>query len=321
MQIAASITLVVALIIWVAIVGNFFSLTGSDAAGNGLTQAFCGIGIALLWILMAVLLFMAASTGRLPGWMKLAALLLHPASCAAAFAVLGLLSGNHTSKWMIAVPIAVPAIFLGIAVWTILFKQTFADSGQAGIAAWGFVLVLSMLPWPRVFQVPGETRERNAKWQALQEQNRVAFQKLTPESPVREWAKLTDARNEFSGQAVEAIRVHPRRAAEIAQMLREGDDTLLPLLWNLGVEDDAAELREPVRAVLLRKAEGFRPSASIKKYKDIRMQVDELENTLGWIAEHPRWDLKDVLHAFESMIRAYPDGPNDGALVLARLRR
>jgi hypothetical protein len=320
MQIAASIALAFALIIWLAVVGNFFSLTSSDAAGNGLTQAFCGIGIVLLWILMAALLFMAGSTGRLPGWMKFAALLLHPASCAAAFAVLGLLSSKNASQWMIAVPIVVPAIFLGIAAWTILFKQTLPDGGQAGIAAWGVVLLLSMLPWPRVFQIPGEKRAKDAAWQAKQAQNQAAFEKLTAESPVRDWAKLTSAQNEYSGQAVEAIRAHPRKSAEIAQMLREGDDTLLPLLWNLNVEDSAAELSEPVRTVLLRKAEGFRPSANVKRYREIRVQVDQYENTLGWLAEHPDWEMRDVLDAFESMIRAFPDGPNDGALVLARIR-
>jgi hypothetical protein len=222
---------------------------------------------------------------------------------------------------MIVVPVVVPAIFLGIAVWTVLFKQTLLpDGGQSGIAAWAIVLLLSMLPWPRVFQIPGEKRARDAAWQARQAQNQAAFQKLTPDSPVREWAKLAHAQNEYSGHAVEAIVAHPRKSAEIAQMFRDGDDTLLPLLWNLGLEDSAGELREPVRAILLRKAAGFRPSAGIRKYREIRMQVDEYENTLGWLAEQPDWEMREVLDAFASMIQAYPDGPNDGALVLARIR-
>jgi hypothetical protein len=68
------------------------NLTGSDAAGNALGQAYAAIAIILLWTLLTILALTARAKGAMPKLAFLAAILLIPASGFVAMDVLELLT-------------------------------------------------------------------------------------------------------------------------------------------------------------------------------------------------------------------------------------
>ena len=57
---------IIALLLWALQLALLHDLTGSDAAGNALTQAYGAIAIILLWVLLAVLALMAFFKGAMP---------------------------------------------------------------------------------------------------------------------------------------------------------------------------------------------------------------------------------------------------------------
>src|SRR4051794_31116122 len=71
--------------VWVLALATLSDLSGSDAAGNGLAQAFGAVELVVLWGLLAVLVLIAALKGAMPPAAKLAALVLVPATGVAAF--------------------------------------------------------------------------------------------------------------------------------------------------------------------------------------------------------------------------------------------
>ncbi|HUQ83094.1 MAG TPA: hypothetical protein VM076_18225 [Gemmatimonadaceae bacterium] len=87
-----TIVLVLALVLWAATVANALTIKSSDAAGNALSQAFGALMAIALFVLLAVLLVLAAVRGAMPGWMRIAAIVLVPASGAATIAAVEILS-------------------------------------------------------------------------------------------------------------------------------------------------------------------------------------------------------------------------------------
>src|SRR5262249_55204322 len=100
-----SIVLLVALALWAGTVGTLATLNDSDTAGNAMSQAFGVFFTIGLWILLAVLMIIAAVKGQMPSWTKLAALFLLPASGIAALVAGDLLKDRLDSpaRWPIVV--------------------------------------------------------------------------------------------------------------------------------------------------------------------------------------------------------------------------
>ena len=67
-------------LLWVPMNATLTSLTGSDAAGNGIAQAYAGISIALVWGVLGLLVMIAVFKGRMPIPERVAVLVLVPAS-------------------------------------------------------------------------------------------------------------------------------------------------------------------------------------------------------------------------------------------------
>src|SRR5215831_6217019 len=93
--------------LWIGVTANLTTMNQSDAAGNALSQAFAVLMIIGLWILLAILMIMAAVQGGMPRWAVVLALIAVPASGAAAVAVESLLEGRGTAavgSWALIVP-------------------------------------------------------------------------------------------------------------------------------------------------------------------------------------------------------------------------
>ena len=69
-----------ALLVWALALALLANLTGSDAAGNAIGQAYAAIAIIILWLLLAGLGIIAVLKGVMPRPAAVAALILIPAS-------------------------------------------------------------------------------------------------------------------------------------------------------------------------------------------------------------------------------------------------
>jgi len=68
------------LLLWAFVLNSLTNLTGSDPAGNALTQGFTALAIFILWALLGGLAIIAFVKGTAPGAAALAALILIPVS-------------------------------------------------------------------------------------------------------------------------------------------------------------------------------------------------------------------------------------------------
>lgn len=325
----AIILLLLAALLLVVSAGSMYQLTSSDAAGNGLAQAFTAFATIGLWVVILILMIWAATTGLTPAWFRFVSILvILPGSAAASLAVQSLLSDREPVHWMIPGPAMVaPAFYIGICFWTLVLRRPLEPAWPAGCVL--FCMSLSLLvPWPKLLRQPEVKRQRIARYYEEMTQAKARLERLHPDSPVREWAQMATLEmagaEELRNQAFDAIRAHPRKAEEIAQMLREGDATLLPYLWNLELDDEATVVVvcQPARDRLLEKAQDLRPRSGRNRFAHVRTEADALVNTVQWLARHDSChSANDVIGALRSMAEAYPDHSSEGALFLADLRR
>jgi hypothetical protein len=142
----------VTVVAWAGLVANIFSLHKSDAAGNGLAKVFAVFLAIGLWALLALLTLAAGISGEMPMWAGGCAVLLIPASGAAALGAIHVLSADpHQPRWPAAVVLVVPGLIVAFAVWSFVPAiRNLVPSRIAGGVAWGTVLVLSILPWSAV---------------------------------------------------------------------------------------------------------------------------------------------------------------------------
>ena len=120
--IAAGIVLsIVILLLWGLQLATVASLGRSDAAGNGLGQAYAAIQLIVLWLLLMVLTILACAKGKGPGAARIAALVIVPASGLVASAAAGLLAQPDIAPhlWPIVVPALVPPLIIAWALFTL----------------------------------------------------------------------------------------------------------------------------------------------------------------------------------------------------------
>jgi hypothetical protein len=236
--VAQAVTLVLALLAYVASVSSCWDMHGSDAAGNALGQAFTIFLSIALWVLLAVLLVITAVKGGGPVWWNTAALVLFPICAVSNFIAIQLLMDNFYSvKWPMAVPVLMPLLLMFVAMQPI----------KAPAAVWGVLAALSLLPWPtHVYRAMygGRDRERAAAEAKAAEPQRLererlarvaAFEKLDDKSPLRDWLDFYN-QEEFREPALARIRKSPRRQADVEEMMREGYTYLLMSLPEFDLE-------------------------------------------------------------------------------------
>ncbi len=152
MSIVSLILFGLAVVVWIGVVSLSATLNNSDAAGNGLSYSFGVLLAGVLWVLLAVLMLAVASRGVIPRAGALAALVLIPASGAAAVAAINLLRVRAgAGGWPIVVPALVPVLVLAYLLWASYPRiQAMVPERLATGIVWGAVLILAILPWPLV---------------------------------------------------------------------------------------------------------------------------------------------------------------------------
>ena len=303
--IAAIVLSLLILVVWAALVATLSSLGDSDAAGNGLEEAFAGIEIVLVWILLAILLIVTCVWGATPWQGIAAAVVLLPASGIAAVVALGLLADRATAPflWPIMVPGVVPPVVVAFGFWTLLPRvRAVVPMGFAVGGVWGVTLLLCVAMWPlsvvrdRALQ---QAMDERAKWSA-------ELTAMKSDAPLWEWKRFLDARNPLGVDgALERIRVLERRQSDAEIMLDRGDFPLRYLgLLNLR---PTQAICDKARALLRRQVQPLVPQTpNARPYAEIADAVEGALSAIQWLVGYG-CPCEAEAQAWETMARSYRD--------------
>jgi hypothetical protein len=317
----AGVVLLLTVLLWAAVIANSATLNSSDPAGNALSSAYGVFLVLALWALLALLLIIAGSRGGMPGWTRVAALLLVPASSAATLAALNLMSGQPGLRWPLVLPVLAPVLLLAFAAWCYFpAAQARVPGIYAGSAVWGTLLLLALLPLPLLMtrKRVGRDRQEQVKteWaidstrqgEARTQENLANFQKLSPESRLWDYMPFTWDDNPLREQALERARLLPTRQADAEQMLADGHGFPLLEIQDLNLVPTPSFCQKAA-ALLVQHAEEWRATAALRPaYETRSAKIEQYLGAMGWLRGNG-CDISGVLRATEATVRSYPAGP------------
>jgi hypothetical protein len=289
--------------IWIGQMATLSDLTGSDAAGNSMSQAFAAIEIILLWLLMAIVLFIACVTSQPPLAAVLPGLLLIPLSGGAALKALELLSSPQSPPylWPIVVSAVVPPLIALFCVWTLVpLARAVIPAWCAAGVVWSVTLLLSASIWPMA-----QLKQAAVTLQREQAEKSAAdFAAVPGDAPLWDVTPFLVTRSDIQSETVlQRIRQSGRRQNDAETMLDRGD---FPLAW-LGQMDlrPTPSLCDKARALLRKQVETLvlKPGVS-KPYATIRDQVAAAAAAMEWLAGYG-CSCDAEAAAWETMANAY----------------
>ncbi|MBR1142896.1 hypothetical protein [Bradyrhizobium sp. AUGA SZCCT0431] len=316
--IAAAIVLgIVILLLWGLQLVTVAGLGQSDAAGNGLAQAYAAIQMIVLWLLLMVLTILAGATGAAPRAAKLAALVIVPASGLVASLATDLLARPFVSPflWPIVIPALVPPL---IVMWA-LFALSAARLRAGTIRIVGGVLLAMIVAvcvsiWPLSQMRKAVDDQEAARLQKYD----ADLARMAAKAPLRQWTPFLETRDGTKQQKVlDSIRKLDQRQIQAEAMLERGDFPLRYLgFFDL---DPTPALCVKARALLGKRAESLvLDSAKPQPYAAIADQVSGALAAMGWLVGYG-CSCDAESKAWETMAKAYTD-PSYDVHRLAELR-
>lgn len=293
-----------ALLAWLILLPGLASLDSSDAAGNAMAQAFAALQAVIVWILLAIVALLGWAKGRMPAWAGLAALLLVPGSCIAAFGALDLLSHPNMSPfaWPVVALAGPPPLIVAYCLWAITPPLRARLPGNVvSIAVWGAVAALSVSVAPMQAMraaVVQKQADALAAWRAEVD--------ATPaDAPLWRWTALLGRGFYDEDQVIETIRKLGRRQADAEAMLKRGDFPLADLnRFDLDPTPAVcagakAELQAEVAPLVAAK-----PQA--RPYADVADKVDGAVAAMSWLVGYGcPMDVESL--AWQTMADGYRD--------------
>jgi hypothetical protein len=301
------ILVVAILFLWVGLLHNMATPNASDAAGNGLAGAYMIFFAAAIWIMLAILLILAGINGEMPPWTAALAFILVPASGVAAVAAGAMIEEldklGTNARWLLVVPALVPPLLMLFAAWAYLPSLRAASPVHIGAIVWSLVLILSLLPWPMVSVRAKLSKAQKERQEQAMADARAAFAKLTPESPLWDWAPFVDTTMQV--EALNHIRTAPTRQADAETMLERGDFPM-GLLFELSL-DPTPDLCRKFRGFLARREQSMRlPVPRSQSITVIARDLDAAINSMRWLADH-HCDCQDLGAAYLATANSYKD--------------
>ncbi len=321
----------VASLLYALMLANLIDTGDTDAAGRGLNQAFAALVGLLLWIVLAILLVIAAAKGRMPFAGIIAAVILLPASAVGAFAAASLYDGQQA--WPILVVALLPPLIAFYAIWARLPQlHPYLPPLSTGLAIGSAIVVLTVLPlgvrWYQSLPDPArnarlaaeqKVREMEERRRLQDERDReeAAFARLGPDSSLGDY--LEYLHGEHAQDALQGIRLVKSRQADAVALLQHGRLRDLAELRDFNLEA-TPELCAAYGAALASAAAQVSP----------KMRTDYLSAAidLEWQLPNMRWlvgarcDLSAPLGVLETNVRAVADSERmtKFADTLAKLR-
>jgi hypothetical protein len=310
------VVLCFAAMLYLLMLADLWDTPGTDAAGRGLNQAFAALVGLVLWILLGVLLVMAAARGRMPAVATLAAVVLLPLSAWAAAEAAGLY--NRQNVWPYAVPVVLPPLIAAYAVWARFPRlhgvlKPLPTSLVIGLAITG----LSILPIAVKAYESRPDPERDARlaaeYKARQEaeerrfreekeQEAAAFAKLGPDSSLMDYLRFTDT--SVRDQAYRDMKKVKSRQADIVVLLQKKGLDGSPSLMLLDLQP-TAEVCQAYRGALASAATRISPKLR-SDYGIAAMQLEYEVSTIEWLSAHD-CNLDEALTLAATNIRATSD--------------
>jgi hypothetical protein len=134
--------LAVAAVLYVALLVNAVAPAGSGE--EAISQGYAVLELTLcLWIALALLLLVGGVRGRMPGWVAISAIFLHPLAGVAEFVALDAVSRQIYGA--IAFVALTPPLIAGYAVWARLPQLHEAYPPRpVSLVVWGATVILSI---------------------------------------------------------------------------------------------------------------------------------------------------------------------------------
>jgi hypothetical protein len=290
----------------------------SDAAGNGITDAFIALFGALLWGALIGLSLVAFKNGKMPAWAAVGALVLVPIACYASFVSADLYARQR--GWALIVPVLLPPLIVLYALWIRIpalvatVSETIA-SVLAGCALAVLIAASIGTSYLDSLAAPARQEAQQAAYEQMRaEQERVSaedrardeakFASLGPASSLGDYLEYLNGSDSRAAQAMEGARHANSRQADVEALLKSGRRlTDLRELWQLNVEATPA-LCNAYRVSLAGAALKIDPSYSNRLGEAIELEF-QLPN-LKWLVG-ARCDLKDVLTDLARRLRIVRD--------------
>jgi hypothetical protein len=316
-------------------------IQGGEPASNAIQEAFDelirGVLILLLWIVLAILLFLRGKGQKMPPQALVAAAILLPLSGVAAIYATDLYASY--AGWAIVVPALLPPLIALYAMWMRLpVLHAALPAKIINAATWGAILVLTIAPLrlsvidKRIYAAGESERQRqreaylaaNERQAQRNEQNRerektdarepaiARFQALTSDSSLSDYLDALDSYTYYAPDEAghdetpaKGRRIKSRQADAVA-LLKEGRIRRMEELWNLDIEATPA-VCAAYRDALRHEAAELDPMSI--DFARVNVIGGQLPNLKWLVKEH--CDLVDLLAFTETRIREVCDKPND----------
>ena len=308
--IAAGIVLsIVILLLWGLQLATVASLGRSDAAGNGLGQAYAAIQMIALWALLMVLTILAGAKGAAPRRVTVAALVIVPVSGLVASAAVGLLAQPDIAPflWPIVIPALVPPLIVAWGLFVLSAARL--RSGITGVVAGvllAAIMAVCVTIWP-LSQMRTAVDDREA---ARLQKYEADLARLPANAPLWDWTPFLDTRDGTRQyKVIDIIRRNDQRQAQAETMLDRGD---FPVGYLGSFDlDPTPALCEKARGLLARRVEPLvLKNAKPRPYQEIADQVSGAVVAISWLVGYG-CSCDAESKAWESMAKAYADSSYD----------
>ena len=316
--IAAGIVLsIVILLLWGLQLATVASLGRSDAAGNGLGQAYAAIQMIALWLLLMVLTILAAAKGAAPRPLVVAALVIVPASGLVASAAADLLARPYVAPfmWPLVIPALVPPLVVAWGLFALSAARVRAAISRIVSAVLlAAIVAVCVTIWPLSHMRHAVDDLEAARLQKYD----ADLARVAANAPLWDWTPFLDTRDGTKREIVlKSIRKLDQRQVQAEAMLGRGDFPLGYLgFFDL---DPTPALCEKARGLLgKRVAPLMLDNAKPQPYAAIADQVSGAVAAMSWLVGYG-CSCDAESKAWETMAKAYAN-PSYDVHRLAELR-
>jgi hypothetical protein len=290
------VLLAVAGVLYLGMLGSLSGLNDTDAMGRGLALGFGAIFGVALWLVLAVLLLVAAINGRMPAADRISAAILLPLSAIAASVAIDLY-GNR-ADWAFAVPLLLPLLIMFYVLWARmpslqLRLQPLPTTAILG----GLVTILTLTPLfvALVALVPNPTRDarqaavEKAREEKLRQEEQIALQreaevfaKLGPDSSLRDYLQYMPGGDSRSHEALEGARLVKSRQTDAVELLKAGRLAGLTDLFRLDlkVTPDLCKTYDDALA-----SASSQVSKARSDYLSVAINLEQQMPNIDWLVE------------------------------------
>ncbi len=328
MSIAAAVLIVLAGILTVGVAANVASLHSSDAAGNGMADAFAWFQAVANWGILAILLLICSARGGFPGFSGVAMLIAFLFGMVAQVFALQILTASKVhgaaATLLPAVLLMAPVLILVRAAWGIFPPFRTAVPELAGSwAPIGILILVCLIPFPfRSSYTTERTAARAVAATARQESQ--AQKKAQDEQRIQETlakiAAFPSDSNLFSAieycadpepairEAARAkARMFSKRQSDAEGFLAQSHDATLRELPNFDLKATPAVCASAKKMLA--------GKAAVKPFDNDPIRIEDAEREIGQYVDSMRWllanacDCKAEIAGMEEAVRRFANSP------------